>query len=91
MATRSLNETPTTFEPGECAFSMSPTVKPLKLEGEAVRPAPPSTRTVTSSTTLTRRRSVRSYQVLPTIPELRGDRPDRRTEWPGPVSVQAWR
>ena len=86
-----MNETPTTLERGECAFSMSPTVKPLKWAGEAGLPTPPSTRTVGSSTTFTLARSVRSYHMLPTMPELRGERPERITEWPGPVSVQAWR
>ena len=91
IAARSLNDTPTTFERGERAFSMSPTVNALKYAGEAGRPAPPRTRTVGSSTTLTRCLSARSYHELPTMPELRGERPERRTECPGPVSVHAWR
>ena len=87
-----MSETPTTFEAGELAFSMSPTVKALKYAGEAARPRSlPISRTAGSSTTLTRWRSVRSYHMLPTIPELRGERPESSTEWPGPVSVQAWR
>ena len=85
-----MNETPTTREAGETVFSMSPTVKPLKQAGDAALPRPlPTRRTAGSSTTLTRWRSVRSYQTLPTIPELRGERPDISTECPGPVSVQA--
>jgi hypothetical protein len=86
-----LNETPTTFDPGDRVLSMSPTVNPLKYAGDAVRPVPPRTRTVGSATTFTFVRSVRSYQEFPTMPELRGERPESSTECPGPVSVQAWR
>ena len=91
IAARSLNETPTTRERGERAFSRSPTVKPSKRAGDAARPLPPRGWTVSSPTTFTRWRSARSYQLLWTMPELRGDRPESRTEWPGPVEVQAWR
>jgi hypothetical protein len=35
MAERSFSEIPTTRDPGVLFFSMSPTVKPLKLTGDA--------------------------------------------------------
>src|SRR5260370_33147042 len=87
IADRSFMETPNTFELGHFCFILSPTVKPMKLAGEAPRPGPPTGVCTGSSTTLTVFLRSGSHQSLATIPELDACLPESMTECPGPVSL----
>ena len=89
IAERSFIETPTTLDCGESRFRRSPTVKPMKFVGDAPRPFPPTGSCTGSSTTLMLFLRSGSYHELATMPECDACRPERMTEWPGPVSVFA--
>ena len=85
------SEIPTTRDPGVLFFSMSPTVKPLKLTERAVAPRIPDVhdRGVLDDVDLLLEEG--SNHWLATMPECQPLRPDNSTEWPGPVSVLPWR